>query len=78
MGESRGAKPLWQGSGGAPPNTIPAPFLARKGAGGWSKRFFSALLDEVVDRQKLHALFGRLDHDGTLGQRYQALTGKSP
>jgi hypothetical protein len=36
------------------------------------------LLDEVVNRQKLHALFGRLDHDGTLGQRYQTLTGKPP
>ncbi len=36
------------------------------------------LLDEVVDRQKLHALLGRLDYDGTLRQRYQTLTGKSP
>jgi predicted nucleotidyltransferase len=36
------------------------------------------LLDEVVDRQKLHTLLGRLDYDGTLGQRYQSLTGKSP
>jgi predicted nucleotidyltransferase len=35
------------------------------------------LLDEVVDRQKLHALLRRLDHDGTLKQRYQTLTGNS-
>ena len=36
------------------------------------------LLDDVVDRDKLRILFGRLDHDGTLRQRYQSLTGKSP
>lgn len=36
------------------------------------------LLDEVVDRQKLNTLLGRLDYDGTLRQRYQSLTGKSP
>jgi hypothetical protein len=36
------------------------------------------LLDEVVDKQKLHTLLGRLDSDGTLRQRYQTLTGKSP
>ncbi|MBF8267803.1 MAG: hypothetical protein HW388_1311 [Dehalococcoidia bacterium] len=40
----QGAKPppgVW---GGCPPNTIPTPFLARKGAGGWSKEFLSTLL----------------------------------
>ena len=36
------------------------------------------LLDEVVDREKVRALLGRLDHDGTLRQRYQTLTGESP
>lgn len=36
------------------------------------------LLDDVVDRDKLRILFGRLDHDGTLRQRYEALTGKTP
>ena len=49
-----GENPLGQGSGwvpieifgfrwvpwGCPPDTISAPFLVRKGAGGWSKRFF--------------------------------------
>jgi len=34
------------------------------------------LLDEVVDRQKLRMLLGRLDLDGTLRQRYRSLTGK--
>jgi hypothetical protein len=36
------------------------------------------LLDEVVDRQKLHTLMERLDYDGTLRQRYQSLAGKPP
>ena len=36
------------------------------------------LLDEVVDREKLRVLLGRLDHEGTLRRRYQALTGKTP
>jgi hypothetical protein len=36
------------------------------------------LLDEVVDEKKLRELLGRLDHDGTLKRRYQALTGKTP
>jgi len=39
-GESRGAKPLWQGSGDVPQTQFPSPFLARKGAGGWSKKVF--------------------------------------
>ena len=36
------------------------------------------LLDEVVGRNTLRALFGRLDHGGTLRRRYQTLTGKTP
>lgn len=36
------------------------------------------LLDDVADRQELRTLLRRLDHDGTLRQRYQTLTGKSP
>ncbi len=36
------------------------------------------ILDEVVDRRKLRALLGRLDHDGTLKRRYQTLTRKAP
>lgn len=36
------------------------------------------MLDEVVDRQKLRGLLGRLDCDGTLKRRYQTLTRKSP
>ena len=36
------------------------------------------LLDEVVDREKLRALLGRLDHEGTLRRCYQTLTGKTP
>ena len=36
------------------------------------------LLDEVVDREKLRALLRRLDHEDTLKQRYQALTGETP
>ncbi len=35
------------------------------------------LLDDVVDRQKLQDLFRRLDHDGTLRRRYEALTGET-
>jgi hypothetical protein len=36
------------------------------------------LLDDAVDRDRLHVLFRRLDHDGTLRRRYEALTGKAP
>lgn len=36
------------------------------------------LLDEVVDKSKLRALFRRLDYDGTLRRRYETLTGKAP
>ena len=36
------------------------------------------ILDDIVDRSELRALFRRLDHDGTLKQRYEALTGKAP
>lgn len=36
------------------------------------------VLDEVVDRQKLRTLLGRLDHDGELAWRFQTLTGKAP
>ena len=36
------------------------------------------LLDEVVDSEKLNAVFRRLDHEGTLRRRYQTLTGKTP
>lgn len=36
------------------------------------------LLDEVVDRRKLRALFRRLNHGDTLKRRYQTLTRKTP
>ena len=36
------------------------------------------LLDEVVDRQKLRKLLGRLDHDNELARRFQTLTGQAP
>ena len=36
------------------------------------------LLDEVVHQDTLRKLFKRLDHDGTLARRYQALTQKAP
>lgn len=36
------------------------------------------LLDEVVDKSKLRALFGRLDHDSTLRRRYDTLAGEAP
>lgn len=36
------------------------------------------MLDEVVDREKLRVLFGRLDHDGSLRRRYEGLTGQTP
>lgn len=36
------------------------------------------LLDEVVDRQELRSLMERLDHDGTLQERYRRLTQKTP
>lgn len=36
------------------------------------------LLDEVVSRARLRALFRRLDHDTTLRRRYESLVGKSP
>jgi len=36
------------------------------------------LLEDVVDKDRLCALFRRLDHDGTLGRRYEALTGEAP
>ena len=36
------------------------------------------LLDEVVDKDKLRTLLGRLDHGGELAHRYQTLTGKAP
>jgi len=43
-GESRGASPLWQGSGGVPQiQSLPPSWLGR-GSGGWSKGFFSSLL----------------------------------
>ena len=32
----------------------------------------------VVDRKKLRALLRRLDGDGSLRGRYEALTGKTP
>lgn len=36
------------------------------------------LLEDVVDRTKLGALLRRLDHDGTLRSRYEALTRTAP
>lgn len=36
------------------------------------------VLDDVVDSGRLRKLFRRLDHGGTLRQRYQTLTGKTP
>ena len=35
------------------------------------------LLENVVDNEKLRALFRRLDQDGVLKRRYQELTGKT-
>lgn len=35
------------------------------------------ILDDVANRSKLRTLFGRLDHDGTLRRRYEALTGNT-
>lgn len=36
------------------------------------------LLKDVVDKGRLGALFRRLDHDGTLRGRYEALTREAP
>lgn len=36
------------------------------------------LLNDVVDQGKLHALFRRLDRDGTLRRRYEAVSGAAP
>ena len=37
-GESRGAQPLWQGSGGVPQRALcSSPFLPGRGLGGWSE-----------------------------------------
>lgn len=36
------------------------------------------MLDDIVDRDRLRALFERLDHDGTLRWRYCTLVGHAP
>ena len=58
-GESREASSRWWGSGGVPQLQFSTPFLARKGAGGWSK----GVLPRPVRSCRRASLFNALQRE---------------